>query len=145
MTSFRIIKKPNTIQHQIIDGVVHVEVYSMTTCSGCYEFIDGHPQPDSVYDKKWNIPLGVGCHECAYKGKVRMGMWIPVEKSSRKNCFTCKNLDWYQGEDGETLDSSGWTCDKRQAPMNQHKESEFSSQLQNVEFRLRSKSCHEAR
>lgn len=41
------------------------------TCSGCSCDV-------MEFDEKHGIPLGMGCHECGYKGKRRWVMYIPL-------------------------------------------------------------------
>lgn len=43
--------------------------YFVRSCSGCYESNEGYPPKGTTFDKN-GVPLGIGCHECGYKGKV---------------------------------------------------------------------------
>lgn len=49
------------------------------SCSGCFEFNEGIGLSHWDMDKKHNIYLGSGCHECGYSGKKRHSMWVPVK------------------------------------------------------------------
>ena len=58
--------------YMIIDGQVCSEVKWTSACSGCTEGEYGMPE------------RGAGCHECGYQGKVRQGMWHPVEYKDKE-------------------------------------------------------------
>lgn len=140
---FRIGRKPTKIEVKWIDGEPCVQAAITRACSGCTETLEGHNVLGHPVDPKWGCLVGSGCHECNYKGKKRDFFWIPAHLSSRKSCYTCKHLDYWDGTDGETLDPSGWYCDKRQATMNQYQESDFLRTIQSVDYRIRFKSCFE--
>lgn len=59
--------------------VVHtLEDLGPTSCSGCYESIDGQA-PKGTRFTKGGVPIGCGCHECGHNGVRRERMYWPVE------------------------------------------------------------------
>lgn len=52
--------------------------YFTTSCSGCFESVDGHNVFGFPYDAKARCHVGAGCSECGYTGKRRV-YFDPVE------------------------------------------------------------------
>lgn len=48
-----------------------------STCSGCYESVDGQPFGDYPWHEKHGIYIGAGCSECGYHGIVKQSMYLP--------------------------------------------------------------------
>lgn len=74
------------MKYKVIDGVKHVYINYVSSCTGCHETIDGHPIYSNgkrvyEYDIKNNIELGAGCAECGYTGKRRSKFWMPIEET----------------------------------------------------------------
>jgi len=67
---------------KLIDGVPHIFINYVSSCSGCHETNEGYEiyqngKPIYAYDEKNRIFLGSGCHECGYTGKRRHRFWMP--------------------------------------------------------------------
>lgn len=59
--------------------VVHtLEDLGTTSCSGCYESIEGQA-PKGTRFTKGGVPIGCGCHECGYTGLRRERIFMAVE------------------------------------------------------------------
>lgn len=55
-----------------------------TTCSGCYETVDGYPPSGYGYDEKNRCAIGMGCEECGFTGKRRVSHFVPLTASERR-------------------------------------------------------------
>jgi predicted RNA-binding Zn-ribbon protein involved in translation (DUF1610 family) len=54
-----------------------------------------------IYDDKAQCHIGIGCHECGYRGKVRRSEWVPSVVTKISNmvwlvCKTCGIKEWLQ-------------------------------------------------
>lgn len=64
---------------QTVNGKICELAQWTSSCTGCYESLDGHPVGEYPYDKKAGCHVGSGCHECGYTGKRRQAFWVPLE------------------------------------------------------------------
>ena len=63
----------------------------------------------------------------------------------RKNCHTCKHLEWVDGDCPYGGDS-GFVCNKRHdQEYDKGREAEFLAQLDSETYRKRGKRCHEGK
>lgn len=70
-----------------IEGYLcRIEVLTRS-CSGCFEFNEGWGLDNYKIDKKNNIYLGSGCHECGFSGKRREMNWVPVNEKDWDRFF----------------------------------------------------------
>lgn len=61
------------------DGRLLLELCRFTqSCSGCFEGGECMGLAHNyIYDDKAQCHIGIGCHECGYRGKVRRSEWVP--------------------------------------------------------------------
>ena len=51
-----------------------------TSCSGCFETVDGQPVGDYPWDAVAGCHIGAGCSECGYTGKQSYDSFFTIEE-----------------------------------------------------------------
>ncbi len=66
-----------------IDGKWHQHAVWWSSCSGCFETVDGHVpysdgEPISPFNEARGCYEGAGCPECGWSGINRNDTWLPL-------------------------------------------------------------------
>ena len=65
-----------------------------------------------------------------------------MSAKEKKNCHSCKHLEWAEGECMYGSDT-GWSCNKRQADIDEREEIVLLAKLEKSDYRNRYKRCFE--